>query len=280
MNERGRKMKKIIYQLDTHQIEHLKKNKATSGYMYDCQKEYCVPSVEKYAKKIGAHHEKINFKVKEDRKHSGWFGAMRFKMEIFKKFLETDYDAFLFLDLDIEIQDHATDIFEEEEFNKYGFAAQVCCPGRNLNHRELVKEYTNVTVDQFYNAGVYLSNKKIAEKVVKNIPSDEILYSKELESKNGEIKIRLYDNDERHLGYILHLEKVRAGILNAKWNRFWPGRKTLGRNTMEHDNFHHYGGKSKAALGEKYGKIGWESAVPEEMAAKIKKLNKELWPKK
>lgn len=217
---------KIIYQIDTYYSNNLS---ALKQYQYNNMLHYGTRSVKKYANKINSDYELIRPKIN----NNSWIDAMLEKIKIFGRLLKSNYEYFIFFDLDIIIQDNAIDIFELindthiliDVVNDYeSLGAKV----RSNRQKEIIKKITGVQIKKYLSAGIYACGRPVAEKIYKN----KNLFDK------------MMKNDEKFLSYVVHLEKIPIKDLSEFHQEF----DICLKNSKKID-FIHYSGDSKEDMG-------------------------------
>ena len=107
-------MKKVVYQVEFHQkgrgfdlLPHLDDPYQTA---IDAMNVYSMPTIKDYASRIGADYVLIKEPIPEiEYIDCIWRQSVLYKVFLFRKFLESDYDKFVFIDTDVVINDGVED---------------------------------------------------------------------------------------------------------------------------------------------------------------------------
>jgi hypothetical protein len=232
--------KNVIYQV----ITPLVKNS-----LYDDRK-FClktlVPSVKKYASVVGAKYKVIGRKVKTENKgQTDKFFAFKFKTKLLKKFSQSEYDNFLFLDEDVEVVN-----FIENMFNLNEQIYLKPWPARQKERlRKRNAKIYNYLGEFMYNYGVCYIKKDCAMKLSK-IDVNKIL-------KFGFTFPCGYHISATNLGLLAGIDEIVLAIQLyitdtkvtqlvgndlERWH--WGGRQVNNPKTKY--NFIHFQGKNKS----------------------------------
>jgi len=179
---------------------------------------YTIPIFKNYAKKYNFDfyiHKELNNKT--NRLHYE-------KFEIIRKFLNSNYDLLIYLDLDILIKNNCDNILDYYEINNNEVLAV-----RDMN----VHDITPVT--NYYNSGVLIFNKISAKTIIDN-------FNESKKFPYEPIKLLIFDklqnttistNGEQHYFNLL-FKKLKVKEMNNNWN-YAPN----DYNKMKEKNFIH-----------------------------------------
>tara|TARA_Y100000593_G_scaffold95087_1_gene199422 strand:- start:30568 stop:31284 length:717 start_codon:yes stop_codon:yes gene_type:complete len=229
-------MKRIIYQLDTYSSVKEKEDWHSEPLWQQAMLKTSVPTVEKYANKIGVNYKLFQI-LENNSGNYDWQFAIKKKLLLFKYFAESEFDEMLYLDLDILVRDYTPSIFEIDEFKNGGFVSKQCIEKWSKEHSKRLKKNMNVDANVFYNGGVTLYDKQSAIKIANLIPEEKEFYGN---------KYDWLDNDETFLGYVLSLLDIRQSRIDHRWNYYHGTEKPFPENFPY---FVHYSGpKGKEKL--------------------------------
>tara|TARA_R110000744_G_scaffold222764_3_gene341602 strand:+ start:4448 stop:5122 length:675 start_codon:yes stop_codon:yes gene_type:complete len=192
-----------------------------------------LPIVIKYASMVKADV----LVADDDFKSSHTLSPHYDKFDIWKQFVESDYDKMLFMDLDIRILSHTPNIFEQDV--KIGLVP---------DHKSYLKinSFNNWMVDNnhsdgnslhYFNGGVMLADKDSMKKMVKSLPSETAGF---LPFHN-----LFNDVDQPIINYCL--TKLDVDVLDNKWNRVARDPEVLKSNPPDGYFIHYLANKSRIA---------------------------------
>lgn len=244
----------VIYQVEFHkknrQFELLSHLDDPYQTCLDGMNAYSMPTVKDYAARIGADYVLIKDMVPEiEYINCIWRQSVLYKAFLFREFLKSDYDRFVFIDTDCVINDGIEDIFEFDQHKHHDFCIYRTWIMNCLKYKSHAKRLYNVDMDTFYNSGVFICNRKAAEQMNEAIPQDvlnkELLSDKFKRDDDGNAPLGLFN--EVLFGYMLHLMTSRedgATIypMEDRWNACWQCNGDKFNHPEEWMKIKHYGG--------------------------------------
>ena len=213
-------MRKAIYQID-NLPEHGYGNSTRGLKTSEAQRSYTMPSVERYASRIGADYIVIKSLPPEAERIKHHYSKSVFsKIFLFRRLLESNYDKFLFIDCDFFAEDAAHDIFEDHEYGSSDFCICRSHPPREALCREHAERLFGEQINNFYNSGFFLSNRSAAYKINKAIPEAVVQGTYPTHGEKW-----LYN--EAFFGYVLYKSKIQPYILDRSWNCKWDNNRKI-----------------------------------------------------
>lgn len=213
-------MLKVIYQIDNLPEGECKKGKykqARNKDTTEAMRNYTMPSVERYASRIGADYIVIKSLPAEAERIAHQYSKSVFsKIFLFRKFLNDRrlYDKFLFIDCDFFVEVTANDIFEDYAHEDASFCICRASSKVELRYRKKVHELFGERVNDFYNSGIFLSDRPAARKINNAIPNSIIEKIYPADNEAG-----FYN--EAFFGWMLHRANVKPFSLSPAWNVPW-----------------------------------------------------------
>tara|TARA_R110001583_G_scaffold41583_2_gene132154 strand:- start:2396 stop:3115 length:720 start_codon:yes stop_codon:yes gene_type:complete len=184
--------------------------------------EYCLPTIEHYAKKTGSDLIVMDNTSLLDEYPNNHF----LLYECYKHFVNSDYDRMLFMDVDILINPEAPNVFEvfpEGMWLRQGWDWEKVANYAKSAFGEDVSSYAK----RYYSCGFAVVGKPEAKKLVELFGTKPWV-------------IGPWGGNQGQFNYFLSQTDIKVNVLPYKWH--------FTRNWATHHDAWKFGGDSKAAL--------------------------------
>lgn len=210
--------------------------------------DFCMASVEAYAKRIGADYEVLReqvFKIPVDmsrtnRNKNGLIAKCGNTLPIFEKSVALtrfpEYDKICIIDADIYIRETAPNIFDELEDYDFGGVLERDLP-LTPSHRSKIQGYSrdmfkkapcntvewdwNENGAAFANMGMMLVNKSFMKYIGDDVRS--FILQEEFANFRDGIGLFKYSTDQVLYNYFLKKSDAKVKHLDWKWNALYRG---------------------------------------------------------